>query len=60
MSPGMRVKIHTDAAPYYRKPDTSLEGVVVGLSRTGKVARVHLDELGDSYVRTSDLSPVTR
>ena len=58
MSPGMRVKIRPEAAAYYRKQSASIEGVVVGISRTGKVARVHLDELADSYVRVEDLVPV--
>ena len=58
MSPGMRVKIRPEAASFYRKRDTSIEGVVVGISHTGNVARVHLDELADSYVRVQDLVPV--
>ena len=60
MSPGMRVRITAEAAPFYRKPSASLEGVVVGLSRTGQVARIHLDEVADSYVRVSDLETVKR
>jgi hypothetical protein len=60
MSPGMRVKISRDAAPFYRKQATSLEGTVVGLSRSGEVARVHLDDVADSYVRTTDLAPLER
>jgi hypothetical protein len=51
----VRVRIKRDAAPYYRKPEAGLEGVVVGLSRSGNVARVHLDDVADSYVRVSDL-----
>ncbi len=60
MSPGMRVRIRPDAVPFYRKHATALEGVVVGLSRTGKVARVHLDEVADTYIRTDDLVRVRR
>ena len=60
MSPGMRVKIRPDAAPFYRKQATSLEGVVVGLSRSGSLARIQLDEVADSYVRVADLVPVKR
>ena len=60
MSPGMRVKISPDAAPFYRKQATSLEGTVVGLSRSGEVARVHLDDVADSFVRTTDLTPLKR
>ena len=60
MSPGMRVRIRQEAVPFYRKQSASLEGVVVGISRSGKVARVHLDELADSFVRTDDLVPLNR
>lgn len=60
MSPGMRVKISPEAAPFYRKQATSLEGTVVGISRSGQVARVHLDEVADTYIRTSDLTPLKR
>jgi hypothetical protein len=56
----MRVKISPDAAPFYRKQATSLEGTVVGISRTGQVARVHLDDVADSYIRTTDLTPIKR
>ena len=60
MSPGMRVRIRADAVPFYRKQTTAIEGIVVGLSRSGQVARVHLDDVADSYVRTSDLTLVRR
>lgn len=60
MSPGMRVKLSPEAAPFYRKQAASLEGTLVGMSRSGKVARVHLDDVADTYIRTSDLTPVRR
>ena len=60
MSPGMQVRIREEAVPFYRKRFASLEGVVVGISRSGKVARVHLDEIADSYIRTDDLVAVRR
>jgi hypothetical protein len=56
----MRVRIRSDLVPFYRKQSASLEGVVVGLSRSGQVARIHLDEVADSYVRVSDLETVKR
>ena len=56
----MRVRIRAEAVPFYRKRFTSLEGVVVGLSRSGKVARVHLDDVADSYIRTDDLEALKR
>ena len=58
MSPGMRVTIRADAAPFYRKQSTSLRGIVVGLSQSRQVARVHLDDVADSFVRTQDLKIV--
>ena len=60
MSPGMHVRIRPEAVPFYRKQSASLEGIVVGLSRSGKVARVHLDDVADSFVRTDDLVPLER
>ena len=60
MSPGMRVRIRPEAVAFYRKNDSSLEGVVVGISRSGQIARVHLDDLADSYVRTDDLVAIQR
>lgn len=60
MSPGMRVRINPEVLPFYRKRAASFEGVVVGLSRSGRVARVHLDDVQDTYIRTSDLEPVKR
>ncbi len=59
MSPGMRVRIRPDAIPFYRKQSASPQGIVIGLSRSGKVARVHLDDVADSYVRTEDLQIVS-
>ena len=59
MSPGMRVRISPDAVPFYRKQSTALQGIVIGLSRSGKVARLHLDDVADSYVRTEDLQIIS-
>lgn len=60
MSPGMHVTIRPEAVPFYRKRSASLEGVVVGISRSGNVARVHLDDVADTFVRTADLATVKR
>jgi hypothetical protein len=60
MSPGMRVKIHPDLVPYYRKQATAVEGEVVGLSKSGRVAQIHLDDVADSFVRVCDLAAVKR
>jgi hypothetical protein len=58
MGIGMRVRIRREAIPFYRNPATPVEGVVMALSPLGSVARVHIDGLGDSYVRTDDLELV--
>jgi hypothetical protein len=55
---GTEVRIQSDEAPFYRKGGTSIEGSLVGLSRQGTVARVRLDNLNDTFVRTSDLEVV--
>jgi hypothetical protein len=60
MSLGNRVRIRQNAVPFYRKQTTSLEGVVVGISRSGHVVRVRLDDVADSYVRVGDLEIVNR
>jgi hypothetical protein len=60
MSLGNRVRISQNAVPFYRKQATSLEGVVVGISRSGQVVRVHIDDVADSYVRAADLEIVNR
>ena len=58
MSVGMRVRIRPDAVRFYRSPAAPAAGVIVSVSPLGSVARVHMDELGDSYIRTDDLEIV--
>jgi hypothetical protein len=59
VSVGSRVRVKSDFAAVYRKPGSSIEGRIVGISPTGGVARVRMDDLADSYVRAEDLVPAT-
>ena len=58
MSPGTYVKVRQEWVHCYRKPGAEFRGVVVATSPSGAVARVHMDDLGDSYFRTMDLELV--
>lgn len=58
MTPGTTVKVSSEFARVYRKPGTSLEGTVVEVSPAGTVARVHLDEVQDSWIRTEHLTAI--
>ena len=55
MSVGSRVRVKSASASFYRKPGSSIEGRIVGISPTGDVARVRMDDLADTYVRTEHL-----
>lgn len=58
MTPGIYVMVKPEWRPLYRKPGAPFEGAVVAMSPSGAVARVYMDDLGDSYVRTEHLDPV--
>ncbi len=55
MSPGTVVEIKADWRHFYRKPGTSSAGILRAFSPTGLVARVRMDEHGDSYVLVAHL-----
>ena len=55
MSPGTVVEIKADWRLVYRKPGASITGILQALSPTGLVARVRMDEHGDSYVLVAHL-----
>lgn len=57
MSPGTVVEIKADWRHFYRKPGTSVAGILQALSPTRLVARVHMDEHGDSYILVAHLEP---
>lgn len=55
MSPGIVVEIEDDWRSAYRKPGTSVAAILQALSPTGLVARIRVDEQGDSYVLVAHL-----
>ena len=55
MTRGTTVRIKPEFVPFYRKRGTPLQGRVVSVSPSGTVARVHLDDVADSWVRTDHL-----
>lgn len=56
MSPGTIVEIRTDWRLFYRKPGVPVTGILQALSPSGLVARVRMDDHGDSYVLVVHLS----
>lgn len=58
MSPGIQVSIKPEWRQLYRKPGARFEGSIVAMSPSGAVARVNMDDLGDSYVWADHLEPV--
>lgn len=57
MAPGLNVKVKQEWRHAYRKPGVELEGVLIAVSPTGTIARVRMDDLGDSYLWMSHLEP---
>jgi hypothetical protein len=62
MDPGVHARIKIAWRGYYRCPGSSIGGVVQAVSSTGKVTRIRLDDVADSYVLTDhlELSPAFR
>lgn len=58
MSPGAVAQIKEDWRHCYRKPGSSVAGVIQEVSGTGAVARVRFDNLADSFILVSHLEPV--
>ena len=58
MTPGSQIKVRSEWARVYRRPGTSLEGTVVEVSDSGTVARVRLDEVQDTWIKTEHLAAV--
>jgi hypothetical protein len=50
LSPGTLVRVKPEWMYQYRKPGVTTSGVVTALSPNGKIVRVQMDDLGDSYV----------
>lgn len=57
MTPGQVAQIREDWRHNYRKPGTSVAGVVQEISTSGAVARIRFDQVADSYILVSHLEP---
>ena len=57
MTPGAIAQIKEDWRHCYRKPGTSVAGVVQEISDSGAVARIRFDQVADSYILISHLEP---
>jgi hypothetical protein len=57
MTPGAIAQIRENWRHCYRKPGTSVAGVVQEISQSGTVARIRFDEVADSYILVSHLEP---
>ena len=57
MSPGAVAQIRENFRHCYRKPGTSVAGVVQEISDSGSVARIRFDDVADSYILVSHLEP---
>ena len=57
MTPGALAQIREDWRHNYRKPGTSVTGVVQEISQSGAVARIRFDQVADSYILVSHLEP---
>ncbi len=57
MTPGAIAQIREDWRHCYRKPGTSVAGVVQEISESGTVARIRFDRVADSYILVNHLEP---
>ena len=57
MTPGIAAQIKAEWRHCYRAQGTAVTGVVQTVSPSGRVARIRLDEVADSYVLVSHLEP---
>ena len=59
MSPGTLVTVKPEWKYQYRKPGVTMSGVVKALSPNGKIVRVQMDDLGDSYFAVEHVEPAS-
>ena len=59
MSPGTLVTVKPEWMSQYRKPGVTMSGVVKALSPNGKIVRVQMDSLGDSYFAVEHVEPAS-
>ncbi len=57
MTPGAIAEIKTDWRHCYRKPGSSVAGVIQEISGSGSVARIRFDQVADSFILVSHLEP---
>ena len=57
MTPGIVAQVREEWRHLYRAHGTAIAGVVQAVSPSGKVARLRLDEVADSYILVSHLEP---
>ena len=57
MAPGIGAQIKKEWRHFYRAHGTAIAGVVQAVSPSGKVARIRLDDVADSYILVSHLEP---
>jgi hypothetical protein len=59
LSPGTLVRVKPEWMHQYRKPGVTMSGVVRALSPNGKIVRVQMDDLGDSYFAVEHVEPAS-
>jgi hypothetical protein len=59
LSAGTLVAVKPDWMYQYRKPGVTTSGVVKALSPNGKIVRVQMDDLGDSYLAVEHVEPAS-
>lgn len=57
MTPGAAVQIRPEWRYCYRAHGSAMVGVIQAISPTGRVARIWLDRLADTFVMVSHLEP---
>lgn len=57
MSPGALAQIKQEWRHCYRRPGTSIAGIIQEVSATGTIARIRFDQLADSYILVAHLEP---
>lgn len=57
MTPGIVAQIKAEWRHCYRASGTPMAGVVQTVSPSGRVARIRLDDVADSYILVSHLEP---
>jgi hypothetical protein len=59
LSPGTLVRVKPEWMHQYRKPGVAMIGLVKALSPNGKIVRVQMDDLADSYIAVEHVEPAS-